>query len=71
MFLICHVTSRDHIFKVLRNFYGWILLTVSHYLAMFGGHWSSATGGTKHLICPVASQKHVTEQSCNFLSGGS
>ena len=32
---------------------------VGHNLAMIGGHWSSASGDTMHLICHVTSQKHA------------
>ena len=42
---------------------------MSHYFAMFGGHWSIASGDAKHLICHVTSLKHVIEGSSNFMSG--
>ena len=41
---------------------------VSCHLAMFGGHWSSASGNIKHLNCYMTSQNYVAEESCNFMS---
>ena len=54
MFLICHVSSREHILKGLCEF-GWKPFRVSHQLAMFGDHWYSASGDIKYLIYPVTS----------------
>ena len=36
-----------------------------------GGHWFSASGDIRHLICHVISQSHVIEGSCNLKSGRS
>ena len=36
-------------------------LTVIHNLAMFGGHWTSASGDIKYLKCRVTSENHVIE----------
>ena len=44
---------------------------VSQPLAMFGGHWSSATGDIKYLMCHVISQNLVIEGSGNFMSWSS
>ena len=46
---------------------------VSHHPAMFGDHWSGASEVIKCLIlmCQMASQNHVIEESCNFMSGSS
>ena len=44
---------------------------VSHHLAMFGGHWSSASGDVKYLTCHVTLQNYVIEGSVNFVSGSS
>ena len=41
---------------------------VTHHFAMFGGHWSSANGDVKYLICHVTSQNHVIGGSSNFMS---
>ena len=41
---------------------------VSHYLAMFDGHWSSAREDINNLICHVILQKHVIEGSSNFIT---
>ena len=46
-------------------------LKVSHNLAMFGGHWCSANRDIKYSICPMLSQNHMTEGSCDFMSGSS
>ena len=43
-------------------------LMVSHHLAMFGSLWFSANGDITNLICHMASQNHVVEGSCNFMS---
>ena len=40
MFLICHITSGEQIFKELYEF-------ISGNLAVYGGHWSSACGDIK------------------------
>ena len=29
---------------------------MGHHIAVFGGHWSSASGDIKYLICRVTSQ---------------
>ena len=42
---------------------------VSHHLAMFGGHWSSASGNMQYVNIQVTSQNHLTERSSNFMSG--
>ena len=50
----------------------WVkLITVSQHLAMFGGHWSSASRDIKYLICHMNLQNHVIEGSSNFMSGSS
>ena len=41
---------------------------VSHHLAMFGDHWSSASGNIKYLIFHVTSQNHLIEGSCKFMN---
>ena len=40
---------------------------VSHHLAMFCDHWSSASGNIKYLIFHVTSQNHLIEGSCKFM----
>ena len=64
MILICHVSSREHMFKGLYESMGG-----NH--AMFGGYWSSAREDIKYLICHVATQNHVTEGSSSLMSGSS
>ena len=70
MLLICYVASCEHMFQGLRVFMGGSP-SPSHHLAMFGGHWSSASGDIKYLICHVTSQNHVIERSSNFMSESS
>ena len=41
---------------------------VSHHLAMFGDHWSSASGNIKYLIFHLTSKNHLIEGSCKFLN---
>ena len=48
--------------------YGWKPVTLSHHLAIFYGHWSSASGDTKYLTSHVTLQNHVIEGSSNFMS---
>ena len=62
-FLICHVTSRDHVFKELR--------VESLDSKSLPCHWSSTSGDMTNLICYVTSQDHVIEGSCDFTSGSS
>ena len=54
MFLICHVTSREPMFKGFSEFMGGSpSRCLSHHLVMFGGLWSSASGDMKYLISHV------------------
>ena len=41
---------------------------VSHHLAVFGDHWSSANGNIKYLMFHVISQNHLIEGSCKFIN---
>ena len=61
IFLICHVTSREHMFKGFCEFMG----------TMFGRHWSITIGDMNYLTCHVTFQNHVIEGSSNFMSGSS
>ena len=47
--------------------YGWNPLTVSCYLAVFGGHWSGANRDILHLICHVTSKGDVIKGSHGFM----
>ena len=40
-------------------------------LAMFGSHWSDASGDIKYLICHMTTQNQLIEGSSNFMSGSS
>ena len=37
------------------------------HFVMFDGHWSSASGDMKCLICRVTSKKHMIEAYINFM----
>ena len=51
MFLICHVTSREHMFRGLSEFIGGSpSRCLSRHLVMFSDLWSSASGNMKYLI---------------------
>ena len=64
MFLICHATSREHMFEGLCEF-------MAGSSSVFDGHWSSASGDINYLTCHVALQNNVTEGSSNFKNGSS
>ena len=51
-FLICHVTSREHLFKRLREFMR-EPLRVSHHLAMFSSHRFGVSRKIDYLICSM------------------
>ena len=72
MFLICHVTSRNHMFKGLMyvNLGVEAPIRVSYHFAMFGGSWSTASGNVKYYICHMTRKKQLIEGSCN-MSGSS
>ena len=44
-------------------------LTVSHHFTIFGGHWPSAKGDIKYLICHMTLQDHVIEGSRDTMGG--
>ena len=44
---------------------------VSYHLAMFGGHWSSASGDIKYLTYHVTLQIRVIKGSSNVMIGSS
>ena len=69
MFSICHMTSREYMFK-------WLCLwmEVPHYDSSpcyVSGHWSSTNGDINCLIWQVILQNHVIKGSRNSLSGSS
>ena len=71
-FLICHMTSRVHMFKGLCEFMGGSpSRRVTTLPCLAPGHWSSASGGWRYLICHVISQDHLIERSSNFMSESS
>ena len=67
VFLICHVTSWEHMFKGLCEFVSGSLAKTQH-PPIFGIHWSSVSRDIKNLIYHITSQNLVIEGSCNFLS---
>ena len=55
MFLIYHVTSRDHVFKGLRDLMGWSF----SYYATFSGHRPRGSSDTTAKIFYVTLEDHV------------
>ena len=47
---------------------GWDSPMASLHRAMFGDHWSSASGNKKYLIFHLAWQNHLIEGSCKFMN---
>ena len=45
---------------------GWMPLTESQHIAMFGDHWPSTRGDTMYLIYHMTSQDHLIQGSCEF-----
>ena len=52
MFLVCHVTSREHMFKGLREFMD-VTTKVSYHPAKFDGHRHCSSGDIMALVCSV------------------
>ena len=61
MFLICHVTSRDHVFNGLR------FLIVSHHFAKFCGHRICGSSDTAAKIVCINLQDHLIKGSGGFI----
>ena len=62
MFLISHVTSRDHLFEgPCMRLYGWKILFVCRKPATFGGHRRCGSGDVMFLVYQVTSYNHVFE----------
>ena len=59
MFLIYHVTSRDHVFKELCWINGLKLLIVSHHFAKLCGHRRCRSSDTAAKIVYMTLQDHV------------
>ena len=57
MYLVCHVTPQDHLFKWSCDFMG----------AMLSVNWLSASGDKTHLIGHTTSKIHVIEESCDIM----
>ena len=53
-FIICHVTSRDNVYKVSCDFIK--PLTIRHHPARFGGHRRCDRGDLRLLICQVTTR---------------
>ena len=66
MFLICHVTKPDHMFK-------WLLYGMTFHgkspPCQVGGYWLSGSGDIKYLICHLTSPNHVIKGLCNLYLG--
>ena len=62
MFLICHVASREHVFKRLYDINCGNASMVSDNLTMFGYHWSSAKKDITYLVHHKIKQDYETEK---------
>ena len=67
LFLICHKSLRDQMFKGYVNICAEVP-HLSHYLPMFGAHCYSAIAYITYLICDMFSQNYMSYVSWNFLS---
>ena len=69
-YLICYVTSYDHVFRELYEFirgsHLWQLTTLSSLMAI-----GLTIIEITHLICHVNLQDHVIKGSCDFMEGNS
>ena len=61
MYLICHMTSQDHVTQEIDN-----LTDKSIYPATFGGRRHIGKCDIQVLVCHVISQDHETKRSCDF-----
>ena len=71
MFLIYHVTSRDHVFKELCWINGLKFLIVSHHFAKLCGHRPCRSSDTAAKIVYMTLQDHVIKGSSDFMEGNS
>ena len=70
MYLICHLSSSDHVFR------GWCeyackSFKLTHHIAKFNGHTGCESRDITHLNCYVTLQDHVIKGSCDFIEEGS
>ena len=82
-FLICHVISKDHVFKGLCNFMDRStphrksppcheeLLIVTHQLAKINGQRTCCFRDILYLMCHVTLQDHVIKEFYDFMEGTS
>ena len=61
-FFICHVISKDRLFKVLNEFSP---------TCTFNGQRPCSSRDITYLICHVTLQDHVIKGSCDFMEGSS
>ena len=67
MFLICHVTSPDHIFKMLYVNLWVETFHVKSPSCQVGGYWLCASGDIKYLIFYVTLLNHAIEEPCKTM----
>ena len=66
MFLICHVTSHNHLFKwTCLN--SWGALTLGHQVANFDCFRRCGSVDKTFLICHVISKGHMFKGLCDFM----
>ena len=69
MFLVCHVTSPDHIFKGLYVTFWVEAFHGKSSSNQDGDYWPCASGDIKFLICHVTWPNYVIKGSCNHPGG--
>ena len=70
MFNLSRIFKRANDYRIIW-IYGFVFLVIFHNPAMFGCHWSTASGDKAFLICHVTSQDHAIERSCGLMGGSS
>ena len=71
MYLICHVTSHDHLIERACTFFGWELFVLCHYADKSCDHKYCDGGDIMFLICHVTSCEHMFQGLCEFMGGSS
>ena len=71
MYLICRVTSHDHLIERVYEFFGWELLVLCHSVDKSCDHKHFDGGNIIFLICGVVSREHMFKRLCEFIGGSS
>ena len=71
MYLICHMTSQDHLIEGSCSVYEWKPLVVYHHRDKFGDHRNCDSADLMFLICHVTSRNHAFKRLIKFMIGRS